>query len=236
MYSNNLLWFFGIFIASAAICTLYVWICTYRENKAEERFEKWNSSLDNFEHLLDIYKHMINPKRTPPYNFDTDGKALLDKCQNVIDLISNYNLAVKPNSKIKQLSLYLEKIEHSGLLDEKPKSSELIKLYLEKIEHSEIEHSGLLDEKPKSSELIKNKANTSSFDEMIMQIDKTVHYLNNEYDRLQLDLQKKTAILQNEQNQKNLLSGNIDDLPKEIQFKYYADLGKKLTNNKGGDR
>lgn len=208
MYSNNLLWFFGIFIASAAICTLYVWICTYRENKEVEQCEKWNSSLDNFEHLLDIYKHMINPKRTPPYNFDTDGKALLDKCQNVIDLISNYNLAVKPNSKIKQLSLYLEKIEHSGLLDEKPKSSELIK----------------------------NKANTSSFDEMIMQIDKTVHYLNNEYDRLQLDLQKKTAILQNEQNQKNLLSGNIDDLPKEIQVKYYADLGKKLTKDKGGDR
>ena len=208
MYSNNLLWFFGIFIASAAICTLYVWICTYRENKEVEQCEKWNSSLDNFEHLLDIYKHMINPKRTPPYNFDTNGKALLDKCQNVIDLISNYNLAVKPNSKIKQLSLYLEKIEHSGLLDEKPKSSELIK----------------------------NKANTSSFDEMIMQIDKTVHYLNNEYDRLQLDLQKKTAILQNEQNQKNLLSGNIDDLPKEIQVKYYADLGKKLTKDKGGDR
>ena len=208
MYSNNLLWFFGIFIASAAICTLYVWICTYRENKEVEQCEKWNSSLDNFEHLLDIYKHMINPKRTPPYNFDTDGKALLDKCQNVIDLISNYNLAVKPNSKIKQLSLYLEKIEHSGLLDEKPKASELIK----------------------------NKVNTSSFDEMIMQIDKTVHYLNNEYAKLQLDLQKKTAILQNEQNQKNLLSGNIDDLPKEIQVKYYADLGKKLTKDKGGDR
>ena len=208
MNFNKLLWLISILPVLATVFTLYVWICSYRENKAEERFEKWNSSLDNFEHLLDIYKHMINPKRTPPYNFDTDGKILLDKCQNVIDLISNYNLAVKPNSKIKQLSLYLEKIEHSGLLDEKPKSSELIK----------------------------NKANTSSFDEMIMQIDKTVHYLNNEYDRLQLDLQKKTAILQNEQNQKNLLSGNIDDLPKEIQFKYYADLGKKLTNNKGGDR
>ena len=201
MYSNNLLWFFGIFIASAAICTLYVWICTYRENKEVEQCEKWNSSLDNFEHLLDIYKHMINPKRTPPYNFDTDGKILLDKCQNVIDLITNYNLAVKPNSKIKQLSLYLEKIEHSGLLDEKPKSNELIK----------------------------NKADTSSFDEMVVQIGKTVQCLNDEYAKLQLDLQKKTAILQNEQNQKNLLSGNIDDLPKEIQLKYYADLGKKLT-------
>ena len=208
MNFNKLLWLISILPVLATVFTLYVWICSYRENKAEERFEKWNSSLDNFEHLLDIYKHMINPKRTPPYNFDTDGKALLDKCQNVIDLISNYNLAVKPNSKIKQLSLYLEKIEHSGLLDEKPKASELIK----------------------------NKVNTSSFDEMIMQIDKTVHYLNNEYDRLQLDLQKKTAILQNEQNQKNLLSGNIDDLPKEIQVKYYADLGKKLTKDKGGDR
>ena len=201
MYSNNLLWFFGIFIASAAICTLYVWICTYRENKEVEQCEKWNSSLDNFEHLLDIYKHMINPKRTPPYNFDTYGKILLDRCQNVIDLIANYNLAVKPNSKIKQLSLYLEKIEHSGLLDEKPKANELIK----------------------------NKADTSSFNEMVVQIDKAVHCLNDEYAKLQLDLQKKTAILQNEQNQKNLLSGNIDDLPKEIQLKYYADLGKKLT-------
>ena len=208
MNFNKLLWLISILPVLATVFTLYVWICSYRENKAEERFEKWNSSLDNFEHLLDIYKHMINPKRTPPYNFDTDGKALLDKCQNVIDLISNYNLAVKPNSKIKQLSLYLEKIEHSGLLDEKPKASELIK----------------------------NKVNTSSFDEMIMQIDKTVHYLNNEYAKLQLDLQKKTAILQNEQNQKNLLSGNIDDLPKEIQVKYYADLGKKLTKDKGGDR
>ena len=201
MYSNNLLWFFGIFIASAAICTLYVWICTYRENKEVEQCEKWNSSLDNFEHLLDIYKHMINPKRTPPYNFDTYGKMLLDKCQNVIDLIDNYNLTVKPNSKIKQLSLYLEKIEHSGLLDEKPKANGLIK----------------------------NKADTSSFNEMVVQIDKAVHCLNDEYAKLQLDLQKKTAILQNEQNQKNLLSGNIDDLPKEIQLKYYADLGKKLT-------
>lgn len=112
MNVNNLLWLIGIFAALA--CVLYAWICIYRENKEEERFEKWNSSLDNFEHLLDIYKHMINPKRTPPYNFDTDGKTLLDKCQN-------------------------------------------------------------------------------------------------------------------EQNQKNLLSGNIDDLPKEIQIKYYADLGKKLT-------
>ena len=208
MNFNKLLWLISILPVLATVFTLYVWICSYRENKEEERFEKWNSSLDNFEHLLDIYKHMINPKRTPPYNFDTDGKALLDKCQNVIDLIANYNLAVKPNSKIKQLSLYLEKIEHSGLLDEKPKASELIK----------------------------NKVNTSSFDEMIMQIDKTVHYLNNEYAKLQLDLQKKTAILQNEQNQKNLLSGNIDDLPKEIQVKYYADLGKKLTKDKGGDR
>ena len=224
MYSNNLLWFFGIFIASAAICTLYVWICTYRENKEVEQCEKWNSSLDNFEHLLDIYKHMINPKRTPPYNFDTYGKILLDRCQNVIDLIANYNLTVKPNSKIKQLSLYLEKIEHSGLLDENPKANELIKLYLEKIEHS-----GSLDEKPKANELIKNKADTSSFNEMVVQIDKAVHCLNDEYAKLQLDLQKKTAILQNEQNQKNLLSGNIDDLPKEIQLKYYADLGKKLT-------
>lgn len=150
---------------------------------------------------------MINPKRTPPYNFVTDGKILLNRCQNVIDLITNYNLAIKPSSKIKQLSLYLEKIEHSGLLDEKPKSSELIK----------------------------NKTDISSFDEMVVQIGKTVHCLNNEYAKLQLDLQKKTAILQNEQNQKNLLSGNIDDLPKEIQFKYYADLSKKLTNNKGGD-
>lgn len=218
MNFNNLLWLIVIFATCAA--SLYLWIWTYREKKEEERFEEWNSSLDNFEHLLDIYKHMINPKRTPPYNFDIDGKILLNNCQNVIELITNYNLAVKPNSKIKQLSLYLEKIEHSGLLDEKSKASELIKLYLEKIEHSEIEHSGLLDEKPKSSELIKNKANTSSFDEMIMQIDKTVHCLNDEYAKLQLDLQKKTAILQNEQNQKNLLSGNIDDLPKEIQFKY----------------
>ena len=125
MNFNNLLWLIGIFAALAA--ALYVGICTYRENKAEERFEKWNSSLDNFEHLLDIYKHMINPKRTPPYNFDTYGKILLDRCQNVIDLIVNYNLAVKPNSKIKQLSLYLEKIEHSGLLDEKPKANGLIK-------------------------------------------------------------------------------------------------------------
>lgn len=201
MNFNNLFWFIGMFAALAAIYALYVWIYTYRENKEEERFEKWNSSLDNFEHLLDIYKHMINPKRTPPYNFDTDGKILLDKCQNVIDLIANYNLAIKPNSKIKQLSLYLEKIEHSGLLDEKPKTNGLIK----------------------------NKANISSFNEMVVQIDKTVHCLNDEYAKLQLDLQKKTAILQNEQNQKNLLSGNIDDLPKEIQLKYYADLGKKLT-------
>ena len=108
---------------------------------------------------------------------------------------------LKPNSKIKQLSLYLEKIEHSGLLDEKPKANGLIK----------------------------NKADISSFNEMVVQIDKTVHCLNDEYAKLQLDLQKKTAILQNEQNQKNLLSGNIDDLPKEIQLKYYADLGKKLT-------
>ena len=199
MTFNNLLWLIGIFAALAA--ALYLWIWIYRENKEEERFEKWNSSLDNFEHLLDIYKHMINPKRTPPYNFDTDGKILLDKCQNVIELIANYNLAVKPNSKIKQLSLYLEKIEHSGLLDEKPKANELIK----------------------------NKADTSSFNEMVVQIDKAVHCLNDEYAKLQLDLQKKTAILQNEQNQKNLLSGNIDDLPKEIQLKYYADLGKKLT-------
>lgn len=199
MNFNNLLWLICIFAACAA--SLYLWICTYREKKEEERFEEWNSSLDNFEHLLDIYKHMINPKRTPPYNFDTYGKPLLDKCQNVIDLIANYNLAVKPNSKIKQLSLYLEKIEHSGLLDEKPKANGLIK----------------------------NKADISSFDEMVVQIGKTVHCLNNEYAKLQLDLQKKTAILQNEQNQKNLLSGNIDDLPKEIQFKYYADLGKKLT-------
>ena len=201
MNFNKLLWLISILPVLATVFTLYVWICSYRENKAEERFEKWNSSLDNFEHLLDIYKHMINPKRTPPYNFDTDGKALLDKCQNVIDLISNYNLAVKPNSKIKQLSLYLEKIEHSGLLDEKPKANGLIK----------------------------NKADTSSFNEMVVQIDKAVYCLNNEYAKLQLDLQKKTAILQNEQNQKNLLSGNIDDLPKEIQLKYYADLGKKLT-------
>lgn len=201
MNFNDLLWFSGIFAAFLAICALYMWICTYRENKEAEQCEKWNSSLDNFEHLLDIYKHMINPKRTPPYNFDTYGKILLDKCQNVIDLIANYNLAIKPNSKIKQLSLYLEKIEHSGLLDEKPKSNELIK----------------------------NKADTSSFNKMIVQIDKTVHCLNDEYAKLQLDLQKKTAILQNEQNQKNLLSGNIDDLPKEIQLKYYADLGKKLT-------
>lgn len=201
MNVNNLLWLIGIFAAAAVICALYVCICGYRENKEEERFEKWNSSLDNFEHLLDIYKHMINPKRTPPYNFDTDGKILLDRCQNVIDLIANYNLAVKPNSKIKQLSLYLEKIEHSGLLNKKPKANGLIK----------------------------NKADTSSFDEMVVQIDKVVHCLNNEYAKLQLDLQKKTAILQNEQNQKNLLSGNIDDLPKEIQLKYYADLGKKLT-------
>ena len=201
MNFNDLLWLIGIFAASAASCALYLWICTYRENKEEERFEKWNSSLDNFEHLLDIYKHMINPKRTPPYNFDIYGKILLDKCQNVIDLIANYNLAVKPNSKIKQLSLYLEKIEHSGLLDEKPKANGLIK----------------------------NKADISSFNEMVVQIDKTVHCLNDEYAKLQLDLQKKTAILQNEQNQKNLLSGNIDDLPKEIQLKYYADLGKKLT-------
>ena len=199
MNFNNLLWLIVIFATCAA--SLYLWIWRYREKKEEERFEEWNSSLDNFEHLLDIYKHMINPKRTPPYNFDTDGKMLLDKCQNVIDLITNYNLAVKPNSKIKQLSLYLEKIEHSGLLDEKPKSNELIK----------------------------NKADTSSFDEMVVQIGKTVQCLNDEYAKLQLDLQKKTAILQNEQNQKNLLSGNIDDLPKEIQLKYYADLGKKLT-------
>lgn len=201
MNFNNLFWFIGIFAALAAICALYVWMCAYKENKEEERFEKWNSSLDNFEHLLDIYKHMINPKRTPPYNFDTYGKILLDRCQNVIDLIANYNLAIKPNSKIKQLSLYLEKIEHSGLLDEKPKANGLIK----------------------------NKADISSFSEMVVQIDKTVHCLNDEYAKLQLDLQKKTAILQNEQNQKNLLSGNIDDLPKEIQLKYYADLGKKLT-------
>ena len=199
MNFNNLLWLIVIFATCAA--SLYLWIWRYREKKEEERFEEWNSSLDNFEHLLDIYKHMINPKRTPPYNFDTDGKMLLDKCQNVIDLITNYNLAVKPNSKIKQLSLYLEKIEHSGLLDEKPKSNELIK----------------------------NKADTSSFDEMVVQIGKTVQCLNDEYAKLQLDLQKKTAILQNEQNQKNLLSGNIDDLPKEIQLKYYANLGKKLT-------
>ena len=199
MNFNNLLWLIGIFAALAA--ALYVGIWTYREKKEEERFEEWNSSLDNFEHLLDIYKHVINPKRTPPYNFDTDGKILLDRCQNVIDLITNYNLAIKPNSKIKQLSLYLEKIEHSGLLDEKPKANGLIK----------------------------NKADTSSFDEMVVQIDKAVHCLNDEYAKLQLDLQKKTAILQNEQNQKNLLSGNIDDLPKEIQLKYYADLGKKLT-------
>ena len=199
MNFNNLLWLIVIFATCAA--SLYLWIWTYREKKEEERFKEWNSSLDNFEHLLDIYKHMINSKRTPPYNFDTDGKILLDRCQNVIDLIANYNLAVKPNSKIKQLSLYLEKIEHSGLLDEKPKANGLIK----------------------------NKADISSFDEMVVQIDKTVHCLNNEYAKLQLDLQKKTAILQNEQNQKNLLSGNIDDLPKEIQFKYYADLGKKLT-------
>ena len=128
-------------------------------------------------------------------------QLLLNNCQNVIELITNYNLAVKPNSKIKQLSLYLEKIEHSGLLDEKPKANGLIK----------------------------NKADTSSFDEMVVQIGKTVQCLNDEYAKLQLDLQKKTAILQNEQNQKNLLSGNIDDLPKEIQLKYYADLGKKLT-------
>lgn len=201
MNFNDLLWFSGIFAAFLAICALYLWICTYRENKEAEQCEKWNSSLDNFEHLLDIYKHMINPKRTPPYNFDTYGKILLDECQNVIDLIANYNLAIKPNSKIKQLSLYLEKIEHSGLLDEKPKANELIK----------------------------NKTDTSSFDEMVVRIDKTVHCLNDEYAKLQLDLQKKTAILQNEQNQKNLLSGNIDDLPKEIQLKYYADLGKKLT-------
>ena len=199
MNFNNLLWLIVIFATCAA--SLYLWIWTYREKKEEERFEEWNSSPDNFEHLLDIYKHMINPKRTPPYNFDTDGKILLDRCQNVIDLITNYNLAIKPNSKIKQLSLYLEKIEHSGLLDEKPKANGLIK----------------------------NKADTSSFDEMVVQIDKAVHCLNNEYAKLQLDLQKKTAILQNEQNQKNLLSGNIDDLPKEIQLKYYADLGKKLT-------
>lgn len=199
MNFNNLLWLIGIFAACAG--ALYLWICSYREKKEEERFEEWNSSLDNFEHLLDIYKHMINPKRTPPYNFDTDGKTLLDRCQNVIDLITNYNLAVKPNSKIKQLSLYLEKIEHSSLLDEKPKANELIE----------------------------NKADTSSFNEMIVQIDKAIHCLNDEYAKLQLDLQKKTAILQNEQNQKNLLSGNIDDLPKEIQLKYYADLGKKLT-------
>ena len=225
MNFNNLLWLIGIFAALAA--ALYMWICIYRENKEEERFEKWNSSLDNFEHLLDIYKHMINPKRTPPYNFDTDGKPLLDKCQNVIELIAYYNLAVKPNSRIKQLSLYLEKIEHSGLLDEKSEANELISLYLEKI--------GLLDEKPEANELIKNKVDTSSFNEMVVQIDRTVHCLNNEYAKLQLDLRKKTAILQNEQNQKNLLSGNIDDLPKEIQVKYYADLGKKLTNNKGGD-
>lgn len=201
MNFNDLLWLIGMFATLAAGYALYLWIWTYRENKEEERFEKWNSSLDNFEHLLDIYKHMINPKRTPPYNFDTDGKILLDRCQNVIDLIVNYNLAVKPNSKIKQLSLYLEKIEHSGLLDEKPKANGLIK----------------------------NKADISSFNEMIVQIDKTVHCLNDEYAKLQFDLQKKTAILQNEQNQKNLLSGNIDDLPKEIQLKYYADLGKKLT-------
>lgn len=201
MNFNKLLWLISILPVLATVFTLYVWICSYRENKAEERFEKWNSSLDNFEHLLDIYKHMINPKRTPPYNFDTNGKMLLDKCQNVIDLIANYNLAIKPNSKIKQLSLYLEKIEHSGLLDEKPKANGLIK----------------------------NKADTSSFNEMVVQIDKAVYCLNNEYAKLQLDLQKKTAILQNEQNQKNLLSGNIDDLPKEIQLKYYADLGKKLT-------
>ena len=199
MNFNNLLWLIVIFATCAA--SLYLWIWIYRENKEVEQCEKWNSSLDNFEHLLDIYKNMINPKRTPPYNFDTDGKILRDKCQNVIDLITNYNLAVKPNSKIKQLSLYLEKIEHSGLLDEKPKSNELIK----------------------------NKADTSSFDEMVVQIGKTVQCLNDEYAKLQLDLQKKTAILQNEQNQKNLLSGNIDDLPKEIQLKYYADLGKKLT-------
>ena len=199
MNFNNLLWLIVIFATCAA--SLYLWIWIYRENKEVEQCEKWNSSLDNFEHLLDIYKNMINPKRTPPYNFDTDGKILRDKCQNVIDLIANYNLAVKPNSKIKQLSLYLEKIEHSGLLDEKPKSNELIK----------------------------NKADTSSFDEMVVQIGKTVQCLNDEYAKLQLDLQKKTAILQNEQNQKNLLSGNIDDLPKEIQLKYYADLGKKLT-------
>ena len=199
MNFNNLLWLIVIFATCAA--SLYLWIWTYREKKEEEQCEKWNSSLDNFEHLLDIYKHMINSKRTPPYNFDTDGKTLLDRCQNVIDLIINYNLAVKPNSKIKQLSLYLEKIEHSGLLDEKPKANGLIK----------------------------NKADTSSFNEMVVQIDKAVHCLNDEYAKLQLDLQKKTAILQNEQNQKNLLSGNIDDLPKEIQLKYYADLGKKLT-------
>lgn len=199
MNFNNLLWLIVIFATCAA--SLYLWIWTYREKKEEEQCEKWNSSLDNFEHLLDIYKHMINSKRTPPYNFDTDGKTLLDRCQNVIDLIINYNLAVKPNSKIKQLSLYLEKIEHSSLLDEKPKANGLIK----------------------------NKADTSSFNEMVVQIDKTVHCLNDEYAKLQLDLQKKTAILQNEQNQKNLLSGNIDDLPKEIQLKYYADLGKKLT-------
>ena len=199
MNFNNLLWLIDIFAALS--CALYLGIWIYRENKEEERFEKWNSSLDNFEHLLDIYKHMINPKRTSPYNFDTDGKILLDSCQNVIDLIVNYNLAVKPNSKIKQLSLYLEKIEHSGLLDEKPKSSKVIK----------------------------NKTDISSFDEMVVQIGETVYCLNNEYAKLQLDLQKKTAILQNEQNQKNLLSGNIDDLPKEIQIKYYADLGKKLT-------
>lgn len=116
MNVNNLIWFIGILATFAAICVLYAWICIYRENKEEERFEKWNSSLDNFEHLLDIYKYMINPKGTPPYNFDIYGKILLDRCQNVIDLITNYNLAVKPNSKIKQLSLYLEKIEHSGLL------------------------------------------------------------------------------------------------------------------------
>lgn len=199
MNFNNLLWLIVIFATCTA--SLYLWIRIYREKKEEERFEKWNSSLDNFEHLLDIYKHMINPKRTLPYNFDTDGKTLLDKCQNVIDLITNYNLTIKPNSKIKQLSLYLEKIEHSGLLDEKPKSSKLIK----------------------------NKTDINSFDEMVVQIDKAVHCLNNEYAKLQLDLQKKTDILQNEQNQKNLLSGNIDDLPKEIQLKYYADLGKKLT-------
>lgn len=201
MNFNKLFLLIGILTVSATISVLYILISMYRENKEEERFEKWNSSLDNFEHLLDIYKHMINPKRTPPYNFDTDGKILLDKCQNVIKLITNYNLIIKPNSKIKQLSLYLEKIEHSGLLDEKPKSSESIK----------------------------NKTDISSFDEMIMQIDETIHCLNNEYAKLQLDLQKKTTILQNEQNQKNLLSGNIDDLPKEIQLKYYADLGKKLT-------